>query len=172
MELNVLFYILSFLTVISALCVVLSRSPLYSALSLVMTMVSLAVIFYLLQAPFLAGVQLIVYAGAVMVLFVMILMLFDLNKEREIFSFGVFPKCLIVAWFCGLLAGAIYMSTGMTLQVSDRSSEESSQSITQLAQILFVDYVFAFEALGVLLLLIAIGVVAVSRTKGGTHVKS
>ena len=118
-ESSVLFYILSTAIVISALSVILSRNPVHSALSLVITMVSLAFVFFLLKATFIAGVQLIVYAGAVMVLFVMVLMLFDLKKEHEIFTAGPFSRFLkisMVGWFCGLIIGGIYMSMGMNLQ--------------------------------------------------------
>lgn len=171
----VLFYLLSTVIVVSALSVILSHNPIHSALSLVMTMVSLALIFLLLKAAFIAGVQLIVYAGAVMVLFVMVLMLFDLKKEEEAFTHGKFLSILkvcAIGWFLGLVAGVIYMSMGMVLQTPEELSDKSQTSIKALSQILFTEYVFAFEALGLLLLLIAIGVVAISRIKGGTHAKS
>ena len=102
------FIFLSAAVLVSALFVILSRNPIHSALSLVITMVSLAFIFFLLKAAFIAGVQLIVYAGAVMVLFVMVLMLFDLKKESEVFTQGPFSrflKLLAVGWFCGLIVG-------------------------------------------------------------------
>ena len=170
---SVLFYILSALVVVSALSVILSRNPIYSALSLVITMMSLAFVFFLLKAMFIAGVQLIVYAGAVMVLFVMVLMLFDLKKEDEVFTRGSFSKFLkisAVGWFCGLVVGGVYMSMGMTLQSPTGIEDETR--VKALSMTLFTEYVFAFEALGLLLLLIAIGVVAISRIKGGTHAQS
>ncbi len=136
-------------------------------------MVSVSLLFFMLKAPFIAGVQLIVYAGAVMVLFVMVLMLFDLRKETEAFSKGKFTGLLKIGsagWLCGLIAGATYMSSEM-FKTSTSSPSLEPTSTKALATELFTRYVFAFETLGVLLLLIAIGVVAVSRIKGGTHAK-
>ena len=167
----ILFYSLGFVIVASALGTILSANPIYSALYLALTMVSLAFIFFMLNAPFIAGVQLIVYAGAVMVLFVMVLMLFDLKREVDAFARGRFTNFLKISsagWLCGLIAGAIYMSTEMIESMS--GARGTTFSTQQLANELFTRYLFAFEALGVLLLLIAIGVVALSRAKGGTHV--
>lgn len=73
----ILFWFLALVVLVSGLSVILMTNPVYSALCLVMTMVGVSAIFVTLNAYFLAGVQLIVYAGAVMVLFVMVLMLFD-----------------------------------------------------------------------------------------------
>lgn len=173
-ESSVLFYILSMAVLMGALFVVSSRSPLYSALSLVVTMISLAFVFFLLKAPFIAGVQLIVYAGAVMVLFVMVLMLFDLKKEREIWSRGPFSRLIkisLVSWFCGIVIASIYMSMGVNLEAVTQIGDDTSTTVRALARVLFTQYVFAFEALALLLLVVAIGAVAVSRAKGGTHAK-
>lgn len=173
-ESDVLFYILSLSIITGALFVLFSRNPLHSALSLVVTMISLAFVFFLLEAPFIAGVQLVVYAGAVMVLFVMVLMLFDLKKEKEIWTRGPFSRFIkisLVGWFCGLVVGSTYMSIGITFRYQESLGSDTPAIVRSLAHQLFTQYVFAFEALGLLLLLIAIGVVAVSRIKGGTHVK-
>jgi len=157
------FYLLSIMIVIFSLAVIMSANPIYSALFLALTMITLAFVFFGLNAPFIAGVQLIVYAGAVVVLFVMVMMLFDLKKETEAFSKGKFTGFLKIAsagWLCGLLAGAIYMSTEMVTTGSEKA-EASALSAKALAKELFTNYVFAFEALGILLLIIAIGAVAI-----------
>lgn len=168
---SVLFYVLAIAIVIFSFSVVLSSNPIYSALYLALTMITLAFVYFLLNAPFIAGVQLIVYAGAVVVLFVMVMMLFDLEKEKESFTRGFFTgalKIIAPAWICGLIAGAAYMSSEMI--VSGASGPKGEElTVKQLAMELFTNYVFAFEALGILLLVIAIGAVAVSRIKGGTH---
>ncbi|MEQ1665008.1 MAG: NADH-quinone oxidoreductase subunit J, partial [Bdellovibrionales bacterium] len=83
---SVLFYIMALIIIVSAACVVLVPNPIYSALSLAGSMIGLGFVYFLLGAEFVAGVQLIVYAGAVMVLFVMVLMLFDLKKDVKTFS--------------------------------------------------------------------------------------
>ena len=85
-----LFYFLAMAIIIFSLAVIMSPNPIYSALFLALTMITLAFMFFMLNAPFIAGVQLIVYAGAVVVLFVMVMMLFDLKKEKEAFAKGKF----------------------------------------------------------------------------------
>lgn len=171
-----LFWFLAALTIVSALSVIFMTNPIYSALSLAMTMVSVAAIFVTLQAYFLAGVQIIVYAGAVMVLFVMVLMLFDLKHELQAFTRGKFSgafKIASIGSLAGLLVGAMYTAnvhkvpeTGLAA-----ASATSKGAILPLAEELFLKNVFGFEALGVLLLVIAVGTVALSRSKGGTHAR-
>lgn len=172
-----LFFFLAFVTLVSGLAVVLLANPIYSALCLAMTMVGVAGLFVTLNAFFIAGVQLIVYAGAVMVLFVMVLMLFDLRHELAAFTRGKFTgtvKIATVGLLAGLIVGAIMMSSGM---LSDRSAQASdvlktgADTTKDLGTLLFTKYVFGFEALGVLLLVIAIGAVSLARSKGGTHAK-
>lgn len=169
-----LFWFLAFATIVSALSVVLMTNPIYCALSLAMTMVSVAAIFVLLQAYFLAGVQIIVYAGAVMVLFVMVLMLFDLKNELQAFSRGKFTGAIkigAVGILSGLIVGAVAKAT-VTIKTLDTAEFSTSVGATRpLAQNLFFNHVFGFEALGVLLLVVAVGAVALSRSKGGTHDK-
>jgi NADH-quinone oxidoreductase subunit J len=172
----ILFWILAIITVASALTVVLITNPIYSALSLAMTMVGVAALFVTLHAYFLAGVQLIVYAGAVMVLFVMVLMLFDLKHELEAFTRGRLGgaiKLACVGTLAGLVVGAIIMSANALLTDSSAvaKAEIAGDNTKQLGQLLFSKYLFGFEALGVLLLVVAVGAVALSRSKGGTHAK-
>lgn len=166
----IIFWILALLTVISALTVVLISNPIYSALALAMTMIGISGLFVTLQAYFIAGVQLIVYAGAVMVLFVMVLMLFDLKKELQTFTRGKisgFFKIISVGMLAGLIVGAIAMNKAV-VGAPDLSTADQTK---KLGQILFSQYLFGFEALGVLLLVVAVGAVALSRSKGGTHAK-
>lgn len=171
---NSIFYILATLILVSGLMMVLTANPIFSALYLAVTMISLAGMYYTLGAHFIAGVQLIVYAGAVMVLFVMVLMLFDLKTELRAFSKGAignFLKLLSVALLAGLVVGAIPLSTELLSSPEVATKATSATSTKELALLLFTKYVFAFEALGVLLLVVAVGVVAVSRIKGGTHAR-
>lgn len=174
----ILFWILALITGVSALAVLLFPNPIFSALSLAMTMIGVAALFVTLSAYFLAGVQLIVYAGAVMVLFVMVLMLFDLHNEVFAFSSGTLSgllKLLSMGALSGFFVGALLWS-GLEFLIVP----ESQQSITKagtdatqsLGELLFTKYVFGFEALGILLLIVAVGAVALARSKGGTHARS
>lgn len=170
-----LFWFLAIVTLASGLGVILLSNPIYSALSLAMTMVGISSLFVTLNAYFIAGVQLIVYAGAVMVLFVMVIMLFDLKADLQVFTRGKFSgavKIASVGALAGLVVGAIAMSVGLLDEkvienpVTVGTGMESTKA---LGNILFTKYIFGFEALGVLLLVIAVGAVALARSKGGTH---
>jgi NADH-quinone oxidoreductase subunit J len=181
-----IFWFLALLILTAGLSVILMTNPIYSALSLAMTMVGVAALFVTLQAYFLAGVQLIVYAGAVMVLFVMVLMLFDLKHELQAFARGKITGSIKIA-SVGILAGLIVGAVTMGIKVGQKSGlSESATAVVAadaqaalmkvdttkaLAENLFYKNVFGFEALGVLLLVIAVGTVALSRSRGGTHVR-
>lgn len=170
-----LFWFLAIVTLVSGLSVVLLANPIYSALCLAMTMVGISALFVTLNAFFIAGVQLIVYAGAVMVLFVMVIMLFDLKKDIQAFSRGKVTGGIKIAsagLFAGLVVGAITMSVGLlTEKTTDNvvTAGQGMESTKALGNLLFSKYIFGFEALGVLLLVIAVGAVALARSKGGTH---
>ena len=169
-----LFWFLAIVTLVSGFSVVTLQNPIYSALCLAMTMVGVSALFVTLGAYFLAGVQLIVYAGAVMVLFVMVLMLFDLKKENRAFAAGAmggFFKLISVGAVAGLVVGSIALSMAQVGATMNRLSSVDGDATQTLGKLLFTKYVFQFEALGILLLVIAIGVVALARSKGGTHAK-
>ena len=173
-----LFWFLAIATTIAALSVVLMTNPIFSALSLAMTMICVAALFVTLNAHFLAGVQLIVYAGAVMVLFVMVLMLFDLKHELQAFTRGRVTgamKIAAVGVLSGLIVGAVTMGLSLVQKPADANTglqiQAGADTTRLLAETLFLKYIFGFEALGVLLLVIAVGVVALSRSKGGTHAR-
>jgi NADH-quinone oxidoreductase subunit J len=170
-----LFWFLAVVTIASALSVVLFKNPIFSALSLAMTMVSVGAVFVTLSAYFIAGVQLIVYAGAVMVLFVMVVMLFDLKQEVQAFTRGKLTGAIklgSVGMLAGLVAGAIYMSSqSLTGATEAELLTVAGDQTRSLGQLLFTKYIFGFEVLGILLLVVAVGTVALSRSKGGTHAK-
>ncbi|MES2965850.1 MAG: NADH-quinone oxidoreductase subunit J [Bdellovibrionota bacterium] len=169
-----LFYAFAAICLISGIVVVMAQNPIYSALSLAFTMISIAGLFVTLDAYFIAGVQLIVYAGAVMVLFVMVLMLFDLKHEMKSFSKGLLSNGLKLA-SAGVLLGLllVYINYTFATEPSFKPSPSDPQaamlSTKALATSLFSTYLFAFEAIGVLLLVIAVGAVTLSRISGGTH---
>lgn len=170
---SLLFWILATVTLASGLAVVLMANPIFSALCLAMTMVGVAALFATLGAYFIAGVQLIVYAGAVLVLFTMVLMLFDLRTEIAIFSRGKFTGAIkigTVGILAGFLAGAFSMSAEM-FEKTPAGNVVIADTTKNIGALLFTKYVFGFEALGILLLVIAIGVVGLARSKGGTHAK-
>lgn len=171
-----LFWFLAIATLLAASGVLVSANPVYSVFSLVMTMVSISALFVTLGAYFLAGVQLIVYAGAVLVLFVMVLMLFDLKHELQAFTRGPISGAVKIA-SVGLLGGMIVGAVALTAPALMRAENNGIQTVIEgdttkaLGKMLFSQYIFGFELLGVLLLVVAVGTVALARSKGGTHVK-
>src|SRR5438105_4118292 len=112
---DILFYIFAFLTLACGVLVVanpFSRNPVTSAMFLVLTIISMAGLFVLLHAFFLAAVQVLVYAGAVMVLFLFVIMLLDLKEEerRKIKKLGFVIGFIAVASIVGLLIKALHQS--------------------------------------------------------------
>jgi len=164
----VLFYFLACLTVIAAIGVVMTDNPLISALYLVVSMVGVAGLFFLLQAPFAGAVQILVYAGAVMVLFVLVIMLVDVNKGEEKFAGGN-VSALLKGLAVGVLAGLITAIVLKSPMQGRAAIALNAYSMAEIARALFTKYVLSFELLGLMLLVIPIGVVALSRIRGGTH---
>jgi NADH-quinone oxidoreductase subunit J len=166
------FYSLAFFLLFFAFKTITVPNPIHSALYLVMTMIGLAGVFFNLGAHFIAGVQMIVYAGAVMVLFVMVLMLFDLRAEIRSFSRGLLSGALKVM-AAAMLAGFALGAAKSSVAILEAPASAPTVDVTrQLGILLYTKYLYAFEVLGVLLLVVAVGVVAVSRIKGGTHARN
>jgi len=103
---GLIFLIMGLITTACALCVVFQKNPIYSAIFLIQTMVSLAVLYVLLHAPFIAAIQVMVYAGAIMVLFIFVIMLLNLSKtdvegDRDNLLFQK-PSTACYDWCCNL----------------------------------------------------------------------
>ena len=158
---EILFFVFSFFTLYGALLAVLHKDTVVCALHLALCMLSLAGLFFILGAHFIAGVQVVVYTGAVMVLFVMVVMLFDLRKKDiqwfgpGFFNRGLWPSLSCLFFLTGMTAGGISLSRHLFNPPLLR--ELKPVSTKALSKLLFTDYVLAFEVLGVLLLLIAVG---------------
>jgi len=171
---DLVFYVLAFGSIVAGLGVVLSQNPIYSALWLAFTMICVAGIFVSLDAWFLAGVQTIVYAGAVMVLFVMVIMLFDLRSEVRAFSSGLVSgllKLISAGLIVGIILFAIFNSAESVFTPPPADVAKMGDVTKNLANTLFTKYIFSFEVIGVLLLVIAVGAVTLSRISGGTHAR-
>lgn len=152
-----LFLALSFLSILSALCVVFLKNPIHSVLSLIVCFFSLSGHFLLLQSEFLAVVQIIVYAGAIMVLFLFILMLINLSQNSE-------PrKKLSFMIFSGLAVMALAVLLILSLKPALSSSDGFMVSIQDLGHVLFNDYLMPFEFSSLLFLSALVGVVVLSK---------
>ncbi len=153
---DILFFVLSAVVLYGAFQVVTHTHLVVCALHLAGSMLALAGLFFILGAQFIAAVQVLVYAGAVMVLFVMVVMLFNLKESnQQLFSSWVGLKAAIVFLFTGLVAGVFPASMYVLYPVTIK--EVSPASTVTLAKLLFSEYLFAFECVGVLLLVIAVG---------------
>lgn len=158
------FWPLSFLMLAGALVVVLARNPVASALSLAFSIVMMAGLFLCLHAFFLAAIQVIVYAGAVMVLFLFIIMLLDLKAEaaRRVRWFGL---------LCGGAVGLFFAWQLRRVLLADPAGRVLSSSlppappdeVPALGALLFGKYVLPFEVVGVLLLVAMLGVVVLGK---------
>ena len=157
------FFIFAFLTLLCAFLVVanpFTRNPVTSAMFLVLSIISMAGLFVLLHAFFLAAVQVLVYAGAVMVLFLFVIMLLDLKEEaaRTFKTFGVVTGVLSVGALAAIAIRAIVTSgVGAGLQPQAEGSTRS------LGKLLFTQYLLPFEIVSVLLLVAMVGVILLSK---------
>jgi NADH-quinone oxidoreductase subunit J len=160
---DILFYVFAALTLGCGALVIanpLSRNPVTSAMFLVLTIISMAGLFVLLHAFFLAAVQILVYAGAVIVLFLFVIMLLDLKAEA-----------VRKVRFYGLMAGLISVGAILTLFLKslhrtplDPATPPTAEGGTEaLGKLLFSQYVLPFEVVSVLLLVAMIGVILLSK---------
>ncbi len=161
---DVLFYVFAALTLLCGVLVIanpFSRNPVTSAMFLVLTIISMSGLFVLLHAFFLAAVQIIVYAGAVLVLFVFVIMLLDLKEEerRKIKLFGLVTSIIAV----GGIISALVKSLASVKAGSDDPKLEGDTFA--LGKLLFTQYTLPFEVVSVLLLVAMIGVILLSKKK-------
>ena len=162
----VVFVLASIMVVAGALGVVLRPNPVHAALSLVLTLFGIAVHFVALEAHFLAAVQIIVYAGAIVVLFLFVIMLLGVDKADDL-SIEPFPVQRPLAVVLGI--GIAALVTTAVVRARDRIGEgvplpsEGDDNIRALAHNLFSDYVFAFEFTSVLLIVAVAGTVMLTR---------
>ncbi|MGO4514751.1 NADH-quinone oxidoreductase subunit J [Terriglobus sp. 2YAB30_2] len=161
-----LFLIFGGLAVLAALNLLLQRHPINSALSLVVVMMSLAVLYWSLGAEFLAAAQIIVYSGAVMVLFVFVIMLLNAGEEErtkgsKIASIAGFPGAAAI--FC--LLSFVFLSEGHKLGVSHLggSLDEATSNISQISSLLFTDLLLPFEVTSILILVAILGAVVLAK---------
>jgi len=161
----VVFFLCALLAVGGAIALILSREPIHSALSLILVMVALAVLYLLLGAPFIAAVQIIVYAGAIMVLFVFVIMLLNMGvEERTDFSkiakFVGVPAGLVL--LLGIAHWVFHSSVGTAIANGAGSSNDAA-STRDLSLQLFRQYAFPFEATSILILIAVLGALVLAR---------
>ncbi len=161
-----LFYIFALIMLGFAVGVVVNRNPVASALCLVASFIGLAAIYISLNAFFLGTIQILVYAGAVMVLFLFIIMLLDIKaEERKKMNWPAVVGSLAVVSLLVLQIGSVlggFPDASKTLEQAPLKAEEYSD-VAEIGKVLFSRYNFHLQVVGVLLLVATIGVVVLSR---------
>jgi NADH-quinone oxidoreductase subunit J len=167
-----LFYLFAGAAVVGALLVVAQKNPVYSVLALIASFFGLSGLYVLLEAPFVAVVQIIIYAGAIMVLFLFVVMLLNVPKEDAAEWDRAHPLYRPMAMRIGgalalLLAlelgWALSRTAGLGAAVADERPAVSS--VAELGRVLFTDYMFAFEVTSILIIVAMVGAVILSRKK-------
>jgi NADH-quinone oxidoreductase subunit J len=161
---DILFYVFAALTLACGVLVIanpFSRNPVTSAMFLVLTIISMAGLFVLLHAFFLAAVQVLVYAGAVMVLFLFVIMLLDLKEEerRNIKKVGLVLGLISV----GAIVGIFMRSLLATKPGKDLPTPSAVGDTATLGKMLFTNYLLPFEIVSILLLVAMVGVILLSK---------
>jgi len=161
------FLLIAIVTVISAILVIVLRNPIHSALSLVLTFFSIAGLYILLNAQFIAAIQVIVYAGAIMVLFLFVIMLLNLEKEKRVSekhplqkAFGVSIALFLLGGIVSIVAtGVLYGNMG-----TETAGKVSAVGNTKaIAGLLFTDWVLPFEITSILLIAAIVGAIVLTK---------
>ena len=157
----------SLICLMGAIGVVTSENPVHSALSLVGTLFGIAVLFIAQDAEFLAAVQVIVYAGAIVVMFLFVIMLLGVDRTDDI---RVDPlvgqrSAAIVAGvlLAGGLTAVVLLGSVSGAQSSAAAPTKDIPNVAQIGQLLFTDYLWAFEITSVLLVIAVVGAVVLAR---------
>ncbi|MCX5853456.1 MAG: NADH-quinone oxidoreductase subunit J [Deltaproteobacteria bacterium] len=168
-----LFIVIGGITLISSLFVVFQRSPLYSAFCLILTFLSMAGLYLMLGAEFIAIIQVIVYAGAVMVLFLFVIMLLNMDKEKHerqtghwMQKFFGFVIVVVLVPLIGLGISTTLLYRGSQLGAMGTYSPQMAEKVSNtkaVASLLFTDYILPFEITSILLLVAMVGVVYLAR---------
>ena len=168
---GLLFIIIGLITIVCALCVVFQKNPIYSAIFLIQTMVSLAVLYVLLHAPFIAAAQIMIYAGAVMVLFVFVIMLLNLSKEdveggKDKLMFQK-VSAILLGLILFVVIGVVTLKTVLLGTKGEYTPERINEiGNTQLVgKLLFTDYVLPFEIASILLFAAILGAIVLAKKK-------
>ncbi|SED59378.1 NADH-quinone oxidoreductase subunit J [Ruania alba] len=163
---GVLFWVLAPLSVLGALSLLFAKRPVHIAVSIAGVMVSLAVLYFALEAPFLGAVQVVVYTGAVMMLFLFVIMLIGVDSRESLTETLAGQRWLAVLGGIGLLALMIGIVTRATFAAPvGLAPANADTNPVGVARLIFGDYVFAFELTAALLITAALGALVLSHRR-------
>jgi NADH-quinone oxidoreductase subunit J len=172
---SLVFYAFSGLAIVASALVVGQRNPMYSVMLLIASFGALAGLYVQLDAPFVAVAQIIIYAGAIMVLFLFVVMLLNAPQEDAaewdrahplrqpgVSRFGAALAVLLVVQ----LSWALLRAAELSQPVGGAADAAGVSSVRELGRVLFTDYMFAFEATSILILVAMVGAVVLARREG------
>lgn len=169
---EIVFWVCATLAVIGAVGMILSKKPVHSALFVALTMINLAILYVALSAPFLGMVQIIVYTGAVMMLFVFVMMIVGVDASDsliETIKGQRWAAIVLVLGFAGMLIGAIVNGMqGVPDPSLAAANTEYGGNVQGIARIIFTDYVIAFEVTSALLIIAALGAMLLTHRERHT----
>ncbi len=166
---NIVFWVFAPVAVGSAIAMLLMRNAVHAALLLIVNFFCLSVMYLLLDAPFLFAVQIIVYAGAIMVLFLFVIMLLGVDADEDLRERLVAQRPVAIALGLAVVAEiffAVRAGIGLSTRVPDTFDQVNAGGNTQaLAKVLFTKYFFPFEVTSVLLIVAAIATMVLAQRK-------
>jgi NADH-quinone oxidoreductase subunit J len=159
------FYFLSGLAILSGVLVITRKNPVHSALALILTMLCVAGLYLMLYAPFVAGVQIILYVGGIMVLFLFVIMLVNIERSEK-------EKQFNQQWVAGILAavalGVLFVliyTKGKAMFAQPSLTFPEGENTQRVGQMLYSNYMFPFEIASLLLLVAIIGAVVMAKKR-------
>jgi len=165
---TIIFYVFAFSTVVSATAVVTVRNPVHAALFLVLTFFTSAIIWMTLEAEFLAISLVLVYVGAVMVLFLFVVMMLDINIARlregfvKYLPLGIVVALIMLGLMLNVVTSDIFSSTAMLEPVAKGADYSNTKA---LGSVLYTEHVFAFELAAVILLVAIVAAISLTMRK-------
>ncbi len=162
------FYVFAAVAVAASALVIGQRSPIYSVMLLIVSFAALAGLYILLDAPFVAVIQIIIYAGAILVLFLFVVMLLNAPKEAS----GPRPRLapgprragvVLAAVFAGELVWAVWRTAMAHEPVTAGVPARAVESVHRIGQVLYTDYAFPFEVTSLLIIVAMVGAVVLAK---------
>jgi NADH-quinone oxidoreductase subunit J len=167
---TIIFFVFAAAAVLSALNILLQRNPLYSALSLIVTLLSLSALYLTLHAEFIAVIQIVVYAGAIMVLFIFVIMLLNVPAAQPQIEKQKGLRYLAIPFAGVLIAETFYVVLSLPKRsmpsVPAGTEAQAIGTTWSIGTSLFTDYLLPFEVTSVLILMAVVGAMVLARREG------
>ena len=169
-SINPVFYIFAGLAVLLAIGMITIQNPVYSAIFLVLTFFCISVIYITLEAEFIAAIQVLVYTGAIMVLFMFVIMLLNLGRDAHLTEYSGPMKYISIALAFVILTQIGAAAKAVTFNIGDKGIYPIEKvreigNTETIASLLFSQYLYPFEVASIVLLLGMVGAIIISKKK-------